>query len=179
MPAEGCVGELREAAVGIVTGGCNATGASGAKADGGGFRWLPVNRRFGRRKDVPTLKEAARISGLREACPTDRQDALCEALRQGDDATAAETVQWAVAQDPELISDAAVRCYVRERTLALEVCDSITELGPRSLSPSQCRSAPRAAILEQLPATPRTTFPWPWGYVPRRRRTPAPPRAAC
>jgi len=116
-PAEGCVGDYAQAAAELVDGGCDTAQGTDGKADG--FWCQSATRWTGLCNEVP-LSEVAAIATVDDVCGVD-DGPLCAALRQGDAVAARDAVTARIASEDReaVLSDPAVRLYLRERALSL------------------------------------------------------------
>lgn len=147
FPAEGCIGDNRVAAEHVVEGGCEAL--SNAKADDGActgmWAWLGVC-------DTQPLSEAGAVASIADVCPSDRTDAVCNALRDGDTAGARTAVKSALAANHQnAIEDDATRLFIRERVVSLLAYNGLTEQGAQS-APANYGAAATDFLDEHFPA---------------------------
>ena len=148
LPPEGCVGEYRDAAESLLQEDCDGLTSAG-KADG---FWCRSWTQWLGRCDEVSLEQAARVSTLDAVCQRSRKDALCNALRTGDDVRARAEAKGLLSASglDNAASDPALRYYVRERFVALLVWNVVTELGTRS-PPQDYRRTARSVLGEHYP----------------------------
>ncbi len=131
IPVEGCVGDFETVAQDIVDGGCEALAADGGKSDATGLWCTGPGRWLGLCGDTISLADAARLSSMDDVCDG-RDDALCQALREGDVASMRDAARILVAgEDREhTLRDPALRFYLRERMMGLLAFDVIDRSTP-------------------------------------------------
>ncbi|MBM4344469.1 MAG: hypothetical protein FJ100_13975, partial [Deltaproteobacteria bacterium] len=109
------------------------------------------------------LAKFAGVQELDSACPSTRNDTLCNALRNGVRAQGAQAASWfegaraAIAQRIEsenrevVVKDSAVRWWLRERSLALQVWNHGTARGSLATDPSQWWKTADAILAKNYP----------------------------
>ena len=161
LPAEGCVGEFRTASEDIVAGGCAALSTAGGKSDTGGFWCWPVNRWLGLCNDEVSLSDAGALPTLTEVCPSFRSDDLCDALRSAEvsgsvddyDIARLTIVSRVESEDRNaVLTDEAVRYYIRERVISLLVYNIISNHGAITAEPADYSGQVDELLQEHAPA---------------------------
>src|SRR5262249_31110332 len=130
-----CTGDARTAAEAIVAGGCAALSNSQADSFGCPLKF----RLLGMCIDPHLVKAQVALPMIGDICPVEPTDDLCNALRDGAAGTDAETayakardaVRARIAAEPResVLTDPAIRFYVRERVQSLLVWNVVTKLG--------------------------------------------------
>ncbi len=133
------------------------------------------------------LTKFAGVTELQSACPSPRNDDLCLALNNGIRSQGATAVAWfdkarvAIANRigsenrESVVKDPAVRWWLRERSLALQIWNHGTARGLNAIDPSQWRKTADAILAKNYPTYSPTAMPLARTWMPPVKK----PATAC
>jgi pimeloyl-ACP methyl ester carboxylesterase len=179
LAAPRCEGQSRDIAERILDEQCAAFDNTSTW----GQRLCQLGSWIGVCRPARPLSEAIAVSSLDAVCPRDRLDSLCDRLRAAAVAPSAATYEQARAliarrirdePRPQVLRDAAVRWFVRERALALFVWNVVTRLGADAVEPADYAGRAQEILDEYFPSYDHGAFAMAHTWFP-----PKPSSTAC